>query len=229
MPDLRDLVQQALRQPTLADFAQAVAEASSYRFELRGGNPTLVDGSLLERRDLRLCRLGLRPAFWIRLVTGWTTDFEALADQQGIDLLAHLWRGLVGRRLTPPQRPEVRALAKQAGIVEAAKAMCAAVSATPDGTPDEVFACFRDRCAAIAAERRRQGLPAPVVKRPRRERRIDLKKTDWMLKALGIGIGRGSPKTWEEFLDTFPGRRLPDADGTKAPACTVTALRQSHP
>ena len=224
--ELRDAVRRALgEQPTLAEFSRAVQDGTHCPVELRGANPTL-DRSRSSQRDMRLYRLDLRRAFWIRLVNGWEADFAALADEQSTDLLAHLWRGLVGRRLAKAQRPELRALATQTGIVEAAKAMCAAVNATPDGTPDEVFGGFRRRCNAAIEERRRQGLPAPVVKRPRRSPALDL-DDDWMLKALGIGVHPRSPQTWEEFRDTFPGKRSGDSDGAGEPAFAVSPPRQT--
>ena len=198
--EIRDKVLAALGQASVEEFRHEIEQDIDCLFEIRGANPVLV--SLNESvRDLRLSALGLREAFWIKFVTRWTAEYEEVAEDQGPDALAHLWRGLMGQRLTPEQRPLVRDLARQAGVVEAAQAMCEAASASPDEAIETVFQDFVNRCRATISEREKQGLPAPVVKYNRR--RGSIGSVNWVLRALGIG-GRKIP-TVEAFLRTFPG------------------------
>ena len=195
----------ALDQPSLTDFREEIENETGFDFELRGANPTLVPEST-ESRDIRFYRLGLREKFWLRLVNAWAEDFAELAQEQGADVLAHLWRGLRGSRLRPEQRPRVWELAYGVGVVEAAQAMCAAVAETPGGcTSESVFKSFCDRCQALICERQRQQLPPPLVKRPPRTAAIDFDNADWMLQVLGIGGSRRNPSTREDFLRTYPG------------------------
>lgn len=162
---LRDDVRRALdEQPTLADFLRVVEERTGYPARLTGANPVL-DRDSVNERDVRLNRLGLRRHFWLRLVTGWSTDFERMAETEGPAVLAHLWRGLVGKRLTSGQRVCVRRLAARTGVVEAGRAMCTAVGGSPESTPpDALFQDFSNRCCALIVERERQGLPVLKLK-----------------------------------------------------------------
>ena len=174
-------------QSTLYAFERTVEQETRCTFELRGANPTLVSPYSYER-DIRFCRMGLRQPFWLKLVTDWTTDFAQIADEQGADVLPHLWRGLVGQRLTPEQRLIVRGFAKQAGVVEVAQALCAAVDGSPENAPSaEVFQRFCERSRAIIEERQKQGLPPAAVKRPKRTSAMGHSRQDRLLGALGIG------------------------------------------
>ena len=221
--ELRRIVKRALELPSLDAFKYEIEKEINHTVEIRGANPVL-EPMLATTRSLRLSVLNLRKSFWIRFVTQWTDDYAQCTEDQGTDAVAHLWRGLMGQRLTPEQRPLARQLAMQAGLVETAKSMCTAAAASPvGGAVDAVFTSFAEHCRKTVEARHRQGLPVPVVKHPR-PGTVGIRMSRRFLQALGIGDSR-TPAVDGSVYSFFRRRRARTRQSTMPLAVAVNQTR----
>lgn len=148
--------------PTLGDFMRQVEKSTGYYPELRGVHLVLWSDVLGEPRR-RLSYYGMRRWFWIWFITAWPADFATFAATKHVHALARAWKGMLGPKMTPDQSTRTMGYVHEAGLIDVAEAMCAAVlETTAETRVDEVFERFCERCRGLIAERRRQGLPAPV-------------------------------------------------------------------
>ena len=125
---------------SLQEFFHLLRERG-YVFRIRGFSPTLLP--LHGGRHIRLDKLGLRSAFWIRFYQ-WGEDLRSLGSVS--QPLERFWQALTHVRLGDEERASVAHFRTALGEKMVAAAMCATVRDIGHGSPEEQFRYFGQVC-----------------------------------------------------------------------------------
>jgi len=131
---------------------------AGFAFSIHGGNPTLAP--LNGGRHIRLQRLKLRTAFWVRF-HDWGEPFTSLGWTQ--DAPERFWRALTGERLDAAQLRSVRKFQRGLGDESVTDAMRIAAECPGMRTDEPRFRYFCGVCWNRIRERAAAGSSLPPL------------------------------------------------------------------